>query len=83
MRDVAHHCVGIQTVWECILPINIPRTFLASLCDLFCFSSRFCLLLPRSDHFRVRLRAALQVRAACVRARSLAILRVGMATDVT
>ena len=30
--------------------------------------SFLCLSLPRSDHFRVRMRAALQVRAACVRA---------------
>ena len=66
--------VGIQTVWECILPINIPRTFLASRCDLFRFSSRFCVF-----YFRIWITSGIEcvqlcrcARRACVRARSLA-----------
>jgi len=70
-------------VWECILPINIPRTFYYRSIPLPI--SFLYLLLPHLDHFQVRMHAAFQVRAACVRAcvRALAILRVGMATDVT
>jgi len=60
----------MQIVWECILPINIPRTFLASLCDLFRFSSRFYVF-----YFRIWITSGFEcvqpcrcARRACVRA---------------
>jgi len=66
-----HYCRDtVQTVWECILPINIPRTFLASLCDLFRFSSRFYVF-----YFRISITSGFEcvqpcrcARRACVRA---------------
>ena len=60
----------MQTVWECILHINIPRTFLASRCDLFRLSYRFYVF-----YFRICVTSGFDcvqpcrcARRACVRA---------------